>query len=61
MIRVPLLQYLNLNKFIFPHQHGFLEKHSTGSQLLQTINFITQAVENGDCADVCYTEFFQSI
>ena len=53
----PLLQYLILNIFISSHQRGFLAKHSTGSRLLETVNVITEAVENGDCVDVCYIDF----
>ena len=60
MIREPLLLYSNLNKCIYLHHYGFLEKNLTRFQLLKTINIIIEAVENGDCVDVGYIDFLKT-
>ena len=57
IIRDSILEHLSTNNLITPCQHGFLKKHSTGSQLLECINDFTDAIERGNCVDVCFIDF----
>ncbi len=57
IIRDKMINYLEINNLITAHQHGFLKKHSTGTQLLECVNDWTSAVEMGQCVDVCYIDF----
>ncbi len=56
-VRDALLAHFERNKLLNPDQHGFLTRHSTGSQLLECINDWTDAIEQGNCTDVCYIDF----
>ena len=38
------MQYLSDHKLITPHQHGFLKRHSTTTNLLESINDWTQII-----------------
>ena len=57
VVRDALLTHLNTHKLISVDQHGFLAKHSTGSQLLECLNDWTAAIEQYRCVDVCYIDF----
>jgi hypothetical protein len=52
-----LLDHFKCNNLLSPEQHGFLNKHSTGTQLLECLDDWTDAVEHSDCVDVCYIDF----
>jgi len=57
LIQNKILTYLSDNNLISPHQHGFLTKHSTGSQLLETVNDWSIALRNKHVANVVYFDF----
>jgi hypothetical protein len=57
VVRDALLTHFNTHKLISVDQHGFLAKHSTGSQLLECLNDWTAAIEQNRCVDVCYIDF----
>ena len=52
-----MLEYLLLNNFISKHQHGFLSKHSTCSQLIECTNDWTVALKCRNAVDVAYIDF----
>lgn len=52
-----MLEYLLLNNFISKHQHGFLSKHSTCSQLIECTNDWTLALRCRNAVDVAYIDF----
>jgi hypothetical protein len=49
-----IMNHLHINSLLSPHQQGFLRNHSTGPQLLECINDWSNAIEHGNCIDVCY-------
>jgi len=57
LIQNKILTYLSDNNLISPHQHGFLTKHSTCSQLLETVNDWSIALRNKHVVDVVYFDF----
>ena len=57
LIQDKILTYLFDNNLISPHQHGFLTKHSTCSQLLETVNDWSIALHNKHVVDVVYFDF----
>ena len=52
-----LLDYLITNNLITPCQHGFLKKHSTGSQLLECLDDFIDTIKHGDRIDICLIDF----
>jgi hypothetical protein len=52
-----MLNYLNKYKLISPHQHGFLAKHSTCTQLLESVNDWSLALRNRNIVDTVYFDF----
>lgn len=49
--------YPILSSIISDHQHGFLMKRSTTTNLVSFTQYITNALESGDQVDVIYTDF----
>ena len=54
MVQENMLDFLLSNKLISSQQHGFLAKHSTCTQLLETINDWSIALRNCHFVDVVY-------
>jgi len=57
IVKDQLMSYLLRNKLITEHQHGFLNRHSTCSQLLECINDWTLALNCHKNVDVIYVDF----
>jgi len=57
IINAHLINYLLSNRLITKHQHGFLLKHSTCSNLLETVNDWTLALDNHLKTDAIYIDF----
>ena len=57
VIHEHMLDYLLRNGLISSQQHGFLAKHSTCSQLLETVNDWSIALKNCNIVDVVYFDF----
>ena len=57
IINAQIIDYLLSNNLITKHQHGFLRKHSTCSNLLETVNDWTLALDNHLKTDVIYIDF----
>ena len=54
VINTQLMNYLLRHHLISKHQHGFLRRHSTASNLLETLNDFTLALNNKLTTDVIY-------
>jgi len=57
IIHDKMLRYLSANGLISQHQHGFLAKHSTCTQILETVNDWSIALLNRHVVDVVYFDF----
>jgi len=57
IINAQLIDYLLSNNLIAKHQHGFLLKHSTCTNLLETINDWVLALDNRLKTDAIYIDF----
>ena len=56
-IRDALLKHMMQNNFISPHQHGFMSKKSTTSQLLELTFDIASNLKKGYATDVIYLDY----
>jgi len=52
-----MLTYLRQHKLTSHNQHGFLSRHSTCTQLLETINNRSIALRNHHAVDAVYFDF----
>jgi len=57
IINTQLINYLLSNSLITKHQHGFLLRHSTCTNLLETVNDWTLALDNHLRTDAIYIDF----
>jgi len=57
LIAEQLLQFLSEHKLISKHQHGFLKKHSTSTNLLETFNDWTLSLNNRHSVLSGYIDF----
>jgi len=57
VIKDQVLTYLRQHKLISHNQHGFLSRHSTCAQLLETINDWSIASRNHHAVDAVYFDF----
>jgi Reverse transcriptase (RNA-dependent DNA polymerase) len=57
IIKDELLKYLLSKNLITRHQHGFLARRSTGTQLIDCLNEWTLNIENKQSLDVVYIDF----
>jgi len=57
VIRTQMLKYLFDHNLITKHQHGFLSRHSTCTQLLECLNDWSLALKNKSSVDVLYVDY----
>jgi len=57
IIKDSVIKYLLVNRLITKQQHGFLAKHSTCSQLLESVNDWSIALNVRNSVDVVYIDF----
>jgi len=57
LIKGKMLDYLLHSNLISKHQHGFLSRHSTCTQLLKCVNDWTEAINELCSVDVAYINF----
>ena len=57
LISSEILDYLNSYNLITPHQHGFLKKHSTATNLLESINDWSLSLSRRHSVDIAYIDF----
>ena len=60
IIKNDLISHLYNNKLISKHQHGFLSKHSTSTQLLECVNDLTIQISKKNQVDIAYLDFAQA-
>jgi hypothetical protein len=56
-VKNEIMEYLVTNNLLNPAQHGFLEKHSTLTQLLECTNDWVGEINEGNCIDSVYLDF----
>ena len=47
-----IIKYLKINEIITPSQHGFVQKRACMTNLLETLDVITDAVNKGKSVDL---------
>ena len=57
LITDEIRKYMEVNNLFHRCQHGFRNKRSCVTQLLEVLNDFTKMVENGDCIDIIYLDF----
>ena len=57
IVRDALMQHFLINGFIISEQHGFVPKKSCITNLLETMDLLTQAIEDGYPADIIFLDF----
>ena len=57
IIAAQVLDYLRANSLISKQQHGFLSRHSTVTNLLQSVNDWTLALNNRQNVAIAYIDY----
>ena len=57
IIRDALVEHMNNNKLFNEEQHGFIKGKSCVTQLLEFMEDITKAIDQGDEVDIIYLDF----
>src|SRR5207245_10785027 len=57
VLKDKLLLFLNANKLLSPSQHGFLQKHSTCTNLLECSNDWSSCLDRGIETLILYVDF----
>ena len=61
LVRSALVDHMVQNNLFAPEQHGFLTEKSCTIQLLEYMEVITQAIDNGDDVDVDFCKAFDRV
>ena len=57
IIRDAIIQHMNTNNLFSSAQHGFIKGKSCTTQLLEFLEYVSQALDEGDDVDVIYLDF----
>ena len=57
VISTQMLNYLREHNLISKHQHGFMSRHSTVSNLLESLNDWTLALNNSKGVAIAYIDY----
>ena len=57
VIKGQLLEYLKYNDLISEHQHGYLARYSTFTELIECVDDRTLALNISNSVDVAYLDF----
>ncbi|MEW8548552.1 MAG: reverse transcriptase domain-containing protein [Candidatus Thiodiazotropha sp.] len=57
LIRDELVEHMSRNNFFSPFQHGFISGKSCVTQLLEFLDEITEALDQGEDIDIIYLDF----
>ena len=57
LIRDAIIQHLTSNNIILPSQHGFMQRKSCMTNLLEYLEVLTKLVDEGHSIDVVYLDF----
>ena len=60
IIRDQIVEHMTRNVFFSPFQHGFVSGKSCVTQLLEFLDNITEALDQGDDIDIIYVDFSKS-
>ena len=60
IIRDVFMSFLVKNGLISKDQHGFVEKKACVTNLLETLDFITSRLADGECVDVIFLDFLKA-
>jgi len=60
IVKESVMKYLLENKLLTKHQHGFLAKHSTCSQLLECVNDWSISLNTRNSVDIVYIDFHKA-
>ena len=56
-IRDQLVEHMSRNNIFSPFQHGFISGKSCNTQLLEFLDEITEALDQGEDVDIIYLDF----
>ncbi len=56
-VRDQVVAHMTANNLFTPHQHGFVAGRSTVTQLLETIEYWSEAIDDGTGVDIAYLDF----
>ena len=57
ILRLNITNHFNQNKLIRPEQHGFVERKSCSTYLLETLDFATKALADKSALDIVFLDF----
>ena len=57
IINTNIANYLRSNNLLHPGQHGFISKKSTCTQLIESVNDWSVALDSGKMTDIIYIDF----
>ena len=57
IIRDAIMEHLEINSLIFDTQHGFMNKKSTVTNLLDFMETVTDTTDKGEAMDIIYLDF----
>ena len=57
ILKDKIMEHLQTNRLLSPHQHGFRPARSCASQLLEVLDFLTMALDEGKSVDIIYLDF----
>ena len=57
LIKQKLVEFLDKYKLILKSQHGFTNRRSCLTNLLEYLEYVTDIIDQGDSADVIYLDF----
>ena len=57
IIRDKITEHLDHNELIKPSQHGFVKHRSCQTNLLEFMEIVTEAIDQGDAVDLVYLDF----
>ena len=55
------MEHLQTNRLLSPHQHDFRPAKSCVSQLLEVLDFLTMALDEGKPVDIIYIDLNKSV
>ena len=61
IVRDHIMKYLKINEIITPSQHGFVRKRACMTNLLETLDVITDAVNKGKSVDLVLLSFAEPL
>nr|XP_047124238.1 uncharacterized protein LOC124806963 [Hydra vulgaris] len=57
IVKDTIMNHLNKNKLLIPEQHGFIKSKNCVTNLLETLDIITESINCGKCVDVAFLDF----